>query len=69
MAVFRSVVIAAGLSASLGAQAAALIATSLSAGFSFVQYTGSVTVGIGAVDTTDTLFYIDEKTVGGEKSC
>ena len=50
------------------AHAAAPSATSLTAGTTFEEYAGSATVGIGAVDTDSTLFYIDEKTVGGLES-
>lgn len=50
------------------ALAAAPVADSLSPGFSFAEYTGSAPVGIGQVDVDQTLFFIDEKSVGGVKS-
>jgi len=54
----------AGLVAVQGAWAAAPTALSETAGYSFEQYSGSATIGIGAVNT-NTLYFIDEGVVGG----
>ena len=40
----------------------------LSSGFSFEQYAGTATVGIGAVDVDDTLFFIEEQAAAGAQS-
>ena len=50
------------------AQAAPPAASGLTAGYSFQQYSGAAPVGNGQVDTSSTLFYIDEQTVAGVKS-
>jgi hypothetical protein len=50
------------------AQAAAPVASGLTAGYSFEEYSGAAPVGSGQVDTSSVLFYIDEKTVAGVKS-
>jgi len=58
----------AGLVTVQGAWAAAPAVLSETAGFSFQQYTGSATVGIGEVNVDNTLFFIDEGVTGGMHS-
>lgn len=54
--------------AATAAQAAVPTATGLPAGFSFLSYSGTTAVGLGQVNASNTLFYIDEQTVAGIKS-
>lgn len=61
-------VLVAGLMAVQGAWAAAPSVLSQSDGTSFAQYSGTATVGIGAVDADNTLWFIDEGVVDGVQS-
>lgn len=63
-----SFISAALLAASTTMASAAPIAGPLSAGMTFQQYTGTAVVGNGQVNTSDVLWYVDEKTVGNLKS-
>jgi len=59
---------AALVAAAQAATAAAPSVTGLTPGYSFEEYDGSAELGIGAVDVDRTLFFVDEKAVGGLKS-
>jgi hypothetical protein len=59
---------AVALVAGVSAHAAPPVATSLTFGYSFEEYTGPAPVGLGEVDVDRVLYYIDEKTVAAEKS-
>ena len=61
-------VAAAALFAAPMAQAAAPVAVVLTPGYTFEEYSGTATVGVGAVDTDNALFYIDEQAALGAKS-
>lgn len=50
------------------AHAEAPTAAGLPAGFSFLAYSGATPVGLGQVNASNRLFYIDEQTVAGVKS-
>lgn len=54
--------------ASCAALAGPPTAPAITPGFSFTEYSGSQAVGEGLVDVPFTVFYIDEKVVGGTKS-
>lgn len=47
---------------------AAPTASGLTAGFSFQQYTGAATVGVGQVNTSNVLWWVEEADVNGVKS-
>jgi len=51
-----------------GAHAADPVASGLPGGYSFSEYSGAAAVGAGLVDTSNQVFFIDEKTVAGIKS-
>ena len=50
------------------AHAADPVASTLTPGFSFEEYGGAQAVGAGQVDVRDTLYFIDEMSVGGLKA-
>lgn len=60
--------LAAGLLCAQAARAADPMVVVLSPGFTFEEYAGSATVGIGAVDVDSTLFFVDELAAPGVKS-
>lgn len=59
---------AAGLMAAQGAWAASPVVLDATSGTTFEQYSASTTVGIGAVNADNTLYFIDEGTVGTYQS-
>lgn len=54
--------------AASAAHASVPTASGLPTGYSFSNYSGTAPVGMGLVDTSSQLFYIDEQTVAGVKS-
>lgn len=64
----RQLAATAALIAATTVQAAAPVASGVTPGFSFQDYTGSAPVGSGLVDIDNTFFYIDEQAVAGLKS-